>query len=238
VAITGQTQSRGGHAERRLYCMRLCHVYLVELAIRNQKKMKRRLLFSLCPPPFPHLENHKLWPRHTAAPCRTQVPTSNQTCQARATASAHPSSPRLDLHGGMAPNVHQSGPLGDLDTQQRIKAAFPIAFGRDIKCGPVPGPAAALVLQAERDPYWPVHCDAAPERINDACANVGEAVADVVGGDNARFGIGYDVQSCARVAGGADEDRLVEVGVVGSQDYAVVCVFGIALAFGDQLAVV
>jgi hypothetical protein len=77
VAITGQTRSRGGHAERRLYCMRFCHVYLVELAIPNQKKMKRRLLFSFCPPPFPtwRTTNYGVV---TAAPCRTQVPISNQ----------------------------------------------------------------------------------------------------------------------------------------------------------------
>jgi len=53
VTITGQTRSRGGHAERRLYCQ----VYLVELAIPNQKRMKRRLLFSpahrLLPPGEP-----------------------------------------------------------------------------------------------------------------------------------------------------------------------------------------
>jgi hypothetical protein len=136
----------------------------------------------------------------TAAPCRTQIPISSYTYQVMATASARTSSPRLDFYCLMALNFHQSESLGELDIQQRIETALPVAFREDIECGPVPGPMAARVPQEERDPYWPVQCDAAAECVNGACTDVGEVVADTVGSYKARFGIGDDVQIRACVA--------------------------------------
>src|SRR5947209_7708537 len=103
----------------------------------------------------------------------------------------------------MAPNFHQLESLGELGIQQCIEVAFPIAFGKDIECGPVPGPVTARVAQAERDPYWAVHCDAATEYINGAFADVRKAVADDFRGDKARFGVGDDVHIRARITGAA-----------------------------------